>query len=198
VEVVTDPGREKVSDLPRNLAHYEKLRESERHIPELLRMVPGGVTARGNGGWLISAAAERHPKDKLLRDDGRSVTIRFPPALFWDFRHLMKDIERLKVWRPRASLWVPTQSTAIVNVMTKSARPQGILPRPGPLNATWAPGIRLAIGSVPSCEFMHSLTRDAMKLAEARRQTILAHDSGGFRTDCCHTAAQFLRCRRCV
>ncbi len=98
-----------------------------RHIPELLRMVPGlhvgqidanrwEVSARGSGGQFSNKL--------LVLMDGRTVYTPIFSGVFWDAQDTaLEDIERIEVIRgPGASLWGSNAVNGIINIITKSAK----------------------------------------------------------------------------
>lgn len=100
-------------------------RSGARHIPELLRMVPGMHVARMDAGkWAVTARGfnGRFARHLLVLVDGRSVYSPLFSGTFWEYQDtLIKDIERIEVIRgPGGTMWGANAVNAVINIITKN------------------------------------------------------------------------------
>lgn len=101
-------------------------RSGARHLPELLRHVPGLNVARaGSSQWAISARGfnDQFSNKLLVLLDGRTLYSPNFSGVWWD-AHLpvLEDVERIEVIRgPGASVWGANAVNGVINIITKSA-----------------------------------------------------------------------------
>lgn len=101
-------------------------RSGARHIPDLLRMVPGVQVARIDANkWAVSIRGfmGRFANKLLVLKDGISVYTPLYSGVFWELEDTpLEDIERIEVIRgPGAALWGANAVNGVINIITKSA-----------------------------------------------------------------------------
>lgn len=101
-------------------------RSGARHVPEVLRMVPGVQVAQIDANkWAVSIRGfnGRFANKLLVQIDGRSVYNPLFGGVFWDAQGiLMEDVERIEVVRgPGGAVWGDNAVNGVVNIVTRPA-----------------------------------------------------------------------------
>lgn len=101
-------------------------RSGARHLPEVLRLVPGLNVARaGSSQWAISARGfnDQFANKLLVLMDGRTLYTPNFSGVWWDSQTpMLDDIERIEVIRgPGATVWGANAVNGVINIITKSA-----------------------------------------------------------------------------
>ena len=102
-------------------------RSGARHIPDLLRMVPGVNVAQINSStWAITARGfnGQYANKLLVMIDGRTVYDPSNAGVYWDAQDtVLEDIERMEVIRgPGATIWGTNAVNGVINIITKPAK----------------------------------------------------------------------------
>lgn len=101
-------------------------RSGARHVPEVLRMVPGVQVAQIDANkWAVSIRGfnGRFANKLLVQIDGRSVYNPLFGGVFWDAQGiLLEDVERIEVVRgPGGAIWGDNAVNGVVNIVTRKA-----------------------------------------------------------------------------
>lgn len=108
-------------------------RTGHRHLPELLRLVPGVHVARLTANrWAVASRGFTNEFNslQLVQMDGRSIYTPFFSGVFWIAQDaFFEDIERVEAIRgPGGTLWGANAVNGIVSITTKpAAETQGVL-----------------------------------------------------------------------
>ncbi|MCZ7646649.1 MAG: TonB-dependent receptor [Planctomycetota bacterium] len=108
-------------------------RTGHRHLPELLRLVPGMHVGRLTANrWAVAARGFTNEFNslQLVQMDGRSIYTPFFSGVFWIAQDTMlEDLDRVEVIRgPGATLWGANAVNGIVSYTSKPAsETQGVL-----------------------------------------------------------------------
>ena len=102
-------------------------RSGARHIPDILRMVPGvNVAQIDSNKWAVSIRGfnDRFANKLQVQIDGRSVYTPLFGGVFWDVQDLiLEDIDRIEVIRgPGATVWGTNAVNGVINIITKRAQ----------------------------------------------------------------------------
>jgi len=101
-------------------------RSGVRHIPDVLRLVPGLHVAQIDAEkWAITCRGfnDRFADKLLVQIDGRVVYSPIFSGVYWDVQDLLlEDIERIEVIRgPGATVWGANAVNGVINIITKRA-----------------------------------------------------------------------------
>ena len=102
-------------------------RSGARHVPDVLRMVPGVDVAQiDSNKWAVSIRGfnDRFANKLQVQIDGRSVYTPLFGGVFWDVQELiLDDIDRIEVIRgPGATVWGTNAVNGVINIITKRAK----------------------------------------------------------------------------